>query len=242
MKRSTIGVSLIWIVIWQCAYVGIGSALLLPSPIQTVSALGKLVMTPEFYINVGVTFGRVGMGILLSMVLGIVTALLAYYMKWVETFFEPMIIVLKVTPVMAVIVLALLWLKSPYIPIFVCFLMCYPIAYTNTLTGLKTVNKELLEMAQLFRVAPYKILRQIYLPHIRPYMESALKLVVGLSWKVVIAAEVLAVPAYSMGYQLLSAKVYLESDQLFAWVIVIIILSTLCERLIDHLMRKGKCV
>lgn len=240
MKRSTIGVSLIWLAIWQLGYFTVGSELLLPSPLQTVAALGQMVVTPAFYSNVAVTFWRVFLGVMISMVLGVITALLAYYTKWLETFLAPLIITLKVTPVMAIIVLALLWFKSAAIPVFVCFLMCYPIAYTNTLTGLKTVNKELLEMAQVFAVPQMKILRQIYLPHIKPYLASALKLVVGLSWKVVIAAEVLAVPAYSMGYNLLSAKVYLESDVLFAWVIVIIVLSTWCEGIVEHLMKRQR--
>ncbi|MGL4738150.1 MAG: ABC transporter permease [Cellulosilyticaceae bacterium] len=236
MKRSTIGVSLIWLAIWQLAYIGVGSELLLPSPIQTVSALGQMLITTDFYINVGVTFWRVLLGVAISMLLGVVNALGAYYIKWLEVFLSPLVTTLKVTPVMAIIVLALLWFKSATIPVFVCFLMCYPIAYTNTLTGLKTVDKQLLEMSRVFEVSKRKVLRQIYLPHIQPYLASALKLVVGLSWKVVIAAEVLAVPPYSMGYNLLSAKVYLESDQLFAWVIVIIVLSTLCETLVGRLM------
>ncbi|MGL4345060.1 MAG: ABC transporter permease [Cellulosilyticaceae bacterium] len=239
MKRSTIGVSIVWLVIWQVACWGIGSELLLPSPISTMVALGHLVVTPAFYINILYTFYRVIIGVGISMVIGVLTAIGAYYIGWFEAFIKPLIIALKVTPVMAVIVLALLWFEATNIPIFTCFLMCYPIVYTNVLMGFKTVDKDLLEMAQVFKVSRGRVLKQIYRPHIKPYLEAALRLVVGLAWKVIIAAEVLAVPAYSMGYNLLSAKVYLETAELFAWVIVIIVLSTSCEKFIDYWMNRG---
>ena len=94
-------------------------------------------------------------------------------------------------------------------------------------------------MAYIFKVKQRYILKDLYLPQVRPYIESALGMIIGLSWKVVIAAEVLAVPKYSMGYNLLSAKSYLETETLFAWVVIIVILSSLCEMLVAKLMRRG---
>ena len=140
---------------------------------------------------------------------------------------------------MAVIILALLWFTKNNVPIFVCFLMCYPVVYTSILKGLQEVNKDLLEMAYIFKVKQRYILKDLYLPQVRPYIESALGMIIGLSLKVVIAAEVLAVPKYSMGYNLLSAKSYLETETLFAWVVIIVILSSLCEMLVAKLMRRG---
>ena len=151
MKRSIIGVSLAWLIIWQIVYYGIGSDLLFPSPIDTISALGHLAITKSFYWDVIATFYRVLVGIIISMAFGCITALMSYYMSWFEGFLTPLITALKVTPVMAIIISALLWFKSTHIPIFTSLLMCYPIVYTNALTGLKTVDKALLEMAQAFQ-------------------------------------------------------------------------------------------
>ena len=143
---------------------------------------------------------------------------------------------MKATPVMAVIILALLWFKSEKVPIFVCFLMCYPIVYVNVLTGLKHLDKNLIEMSHIFEVKWFYQIQGCYWPQLAPYLKAALQLAVGMAWKVVIAAEVLAIPHYAMGYELLSAKIYLETTEVFAWVIVIVILSQSCEYLVSRMI------
>lgn len=227
----------LWVMVWQLVHVVVGKDILVPSPYSTIKKLIELVGEPAFYKDLGMTFYRVCMGIFLSFGLGLLTAIAAYFVEQIREILEPLIIVLKSTPVMAVIILALLWLTKNNVPILVCFLMCYPVAYTNILKGLQEVNKELLEMSLVFKVKRSYILKDLYLPQIKPYIEAAIGMIIGLSWKSVIAAEVLAVPMYSMGYNLMRAKSYLETDALFAWVIVIVVLSSLCEHTTKHFMR-----
>ena len=228
----------LWLMVWQLVYMIVGKDILVPSPFKTMIGLIELLRQPNFYSDVGVTFYRVFMGIFLSFGLGLLTAVAAYFMEWIREILEPLIRVLTSTPVMAIIILALLWFTKNNVPIFVCFLMCYPVAYTNILKGLQEVDKGLLEMSLVFKVKRSYILKDLYLPQTRPYIEAALGMIIGLSWKAVIAAEVLAVPMYSMGYNLMSAKSYLETDILFAWVIIIVVLSSLCERAAKSFMKR----
>ena len=72
-------------------------------------------------------------------------------------------------------------------------------------------------MSHLYGVKRRYVLKDVYIPHTMPYIKSAVSLIVGLAFKVVIAAEVLAVPKHSMGFILLTAKVYLETDEVVAW-------------------------
>lgn len=232
-------VILFWIMVWQGVHVIVGKDVLVPSPYATMEKLIEICMEPRFYSDVAITFYRVFMGIILSFGLGLVTAIGAYFIESIKEILTPLITILKSTPVMAIIILALLWFTKDTVPIFVCFLMCYPVAYTNVLKGLQEVNKELLEMAIIFKVKREYILKELYLPQVKPYIEAALGMIIGLSWKAVIAAEVLAVPMHSMGYNLLSAKSYLETETLFAWVVVIILLSSLCEMAAKKLIKKG---
>ena len=229
-----------WIMVWQVVYYLVGKDILVPSFYATIMKMFELLGQEGFYCDIGMTFYRVFMGVVLSFGLGGLSACIAYWNPFIKELLAPCIIALKSTPVMAVIILALLWFTKNNVPIFVCFLMCYPVVYTNLLKGFQEVNKGLLEMATVFKVKPKYLLKDLYLPQIRPYIEAALGMVIGLSWKVVIATEVLAVPKYSMGYNLLSAKSYLETATLFAWVIIIVILSSLCEKLVTRLIaRKG---
>lgn len=236
-QMSIIG---IWILMWQLLYVTVGKDLLVPSPFSTLKALGNLVQQPVFYMNIAYTLYRVIIGGAISFGVGILTALISYLSEEFREFLKPFIIVLKSTPVMGVIILALLWFNADEMPIFVCFLMCYPVAYTNILQGFLSVDKGLLEMSKVYQVKERYIIWNIYLPHTMPAIKSAIQLIVGLAFKVVIAAEVLAVPKYSMGYHLLNAKVFLETEELFAWLVVIVILSSLCEKGINSLLENKR--
>lgn len=228
----------IWIVVWECMYYVVGKDILIPSPYATFRKLIEMMKEADFYYNVLLTFYRVGVGIIISSLLGIGTGLIAYLIKPIEELMEPFMTLLKSTPVMAIIILALLWFTKNTVPIFVCFLMCYPVVYTNVLKGFKSVDQELIEMSKVFKVKTLVIIKELYIPQVKPYLDAALCMIIGLGWKVVVAAEVLAVPTYSMGYNLLSAKSYLETEALFAWVVVIVVLSSFCESSIKYLLQK----
>ncbi|MEF9960239.1 MAG: ABC transporter permease [Niameybacter sp.] len=230
----------IWIMVWQCVHSFVGKDILVPSPYATLNKLLELMEEVRFYQEILLTFYRVGMGVALSVGIGCLSALGACFFRWFREILAPLIILLKSTPVIAIIILALLWFSKDTVPIFVCFLMCYPVMYTNVLKGLQCVDQELLEMVKVFNVKRSQVIRAVYMPQVKPYIEAGLGMVVGLSWKVVIAAEVLAVPRYSMGYNLLSAKSYLETETLFAWVVVIVVLSGLCEYGVMRLLERRK--
>jgi ABC-type nitrate/sulfonate/bicarbonate transport system ATPase subunit len=121
--------------------------------------------------------------------------------------------------------------------------MCYPVVYTNILSGLDNMDKEQLEMVRMYQVRGGAVLRHLYIPSVMPEITASLNLIAGLSWKTVVTAEIFAVPGYSMGYNLLMAKSYLETGRLFAWIIAIIALSLLFEKSIQKALliftRKG---
>ncbi len=232
----------IWLVLWQIAYLCIDKEVLIPSPMHTFTKLLEMLTTTVFYLQIAGTFYRVFMGVGSSLILGIVSAYLAYKSLFFRTFIKPMVNFMKSTPVMAIIILALLWFKSEEVPIFVCFLMCYPLVYTNILNGLLELSQELKELSKVYEVKAFYYIKECVLPQLRPYLRTAMQLVVGMAFKVVIAAEVLAIPKYAMGYELLDAKIYLETTEVFAWIIVIILLSQFCEYIVDLLFKERRKV
>ncbi len=109
--------------------------------------------------------------------------------------------------------------------------MVLPIVYTNVLQGIRSTDKQLLEMADLFNIGWWRRLRYIYIPHLTPYILSACTVSIGLSWKAGVAAEVIGIPTGSIGERLYEAKVYFSTGDLFAWTLVIIALSILAEKI-----------
>ena len=233
-----IGIFTAWVAIWEAVSFIVNQPLYVPSPYETVLSLGGLIKTSDFWFSILATFARVAAGLIIAFVLGCSIAYISAHAKPVETFLSPLVTAVKSTPVMSIIILALVWFKASFVPVFSCVLLCFPIFYSNTLSGIKSVDKGFLELAKVYNVKRARVIRQITLPSVLPYVYSALSLSLGFSWKSVVAAEVLSSPKYSMGFNLYETKLYLDTPELFAWTVAIIIVSIIFEKGLKSLLPK----
>ena len=188
----------------------------------------ELSFTGNFWQSVGFSFVRIVTGFLLAMFLGIFLAVLAYWSKTVEILIAPVIAVVKSTPVASFIILCLIWIPSRNLSVFISFLMVLPVIYTNILEGIRQTDSKILEMAKVFQVNPGRKIRYIYVSQVLPYFLSACRLSLGMCWKAGVAAEVIGVPSGSIGEKLYNAN--LNTPDLFAWTIVIIVISFVFEK------------
>ena len=122
-------------------------------------------------------------------------------------------------------------------------LMVIPIVFVNVRRGIDSVPASEREVAQVYGFGFGKRLRYLTLPSVLPYFSAACRSALGLAWKAGVAAEVICTPKNSIGGKLYDAKIYLESEELYAWTIVVILLSVLIEKVfvlaLDRLSRKG---
>jgi NitT/TauT family transport system permease protein len=139
---------------------------------------------------------------------------------------------------MALILLALIWFPAETVTLFVTFLVVFPLITQNVTEGMGQVDPELKEMARLYQVPFPTVLRRMYLPAILPYLATGAAAGLGLTWKVMIAAEVLAYPKFGIGARMDTARTYLETPEVFAWTIVVIAISFFFDRLLQQLIRK----
>lgn len=119
---------------------------------------------------------------------------------------------------------------SENLSVFIAFLVVFPIIYINTIAGFMSTDPKLLEMAWVFRMQGKKKLLYIYRPALLPYLISGCRVALGMGWKSGVAAEVIGVPSNSIGEKLYMAKIYLSTADLFAWTLVIIVISALFEK------------
>ncbi len=173
---------------------------------------------------------------LLALALAAVLALAAGHLRVVEILLQPYVLAIKSVPVASFIILALIWLKTSLLSLFISFLMVFPVLYTNILAGIKSADGQLLEMTQVFRVPWKRRLRMIYLPAIRPFLLAGSAAALGMSWKAGVAAEVIGVVSGSIGERLYDAKIYLQTADLLAWTVVIVALSAGFEWLMLRLL------
>lgn len=222
--------AIFWIGIWQIASMWLGQEILLASPASVIRKLGELAVTADFWKSILFSFERIVLGFLLALILGGIFAVLSSLFRAVRVLLEPLVTVIKSTPVASFIILCLIWIPSRNLSVFISFLMVLPVVYTNLLEGIERTDRKLLEMAEVFGVGPARRICYIYLSQILPYLLTACRLALGLCWKAGVAAEVIGVPTGSIGEKLYHAKIYLNTPDLFAWTIVIIVISFLFEK------------
>lgn len=220
-----------WLAVWSGAAAYIGRDIILPSPVQAAKALCRLAVTADYWKTILNSAGHIIGGFLSALLAGVILSVLSYKIKTLRYLISPLISVIKSTPVASFIILALFWMPSRKLSIFIAFLIVLPVVYTNVLEGISSVSAEMLEMTNLFRVSPVKKLLYVYVPEIMPFFISACRVSLGLCWKSGVAAEVIGQPDNTVGDALYRSKIYLETADLFAWTVTVIFISFLFERI-----------
>ncbi|HHU89618.1 MAG TPA: ABC transporter permease subunit [Clostridiaceae bacterium] len=226
------------LIVWQISAMLIGESLFIVTPIAVVKRLFSLFTEADFFTSIGYSFLRIVAGFLIGLIAGSLMAAVAGKFHLAEIMFRPFIATIKSVPVASFIILCLIWLSMGTLSSFISFLMVLPIIYSNILQGIKSTDKKLLEMAEVFRVGLFRRIVFIYLPQLKPYLISACSVAMGLAWKSGIAAEVIGVTNGSIGEKLYEAKIYYTTADLFAWTLIIVVLSIGFEKLFLYLIKK----
>ena len=244
-----LAVVIFWGLVWILLSKRIGNDFLFPSPSSVFAEFGRLFTLKDFWLTTSLSLLRVLWGILISWVIGSALAYLLYVSRVLNVLISPMLTAIKSTPVASFIVLALLWLDRGVLPVLITSLIVIPIVWANVTEGIRSVDQSLVEVTRVYRFPLRKRITSLYVPSIAPYFMAACKSSLGMAWKAGIAAEVLATPEYSIGTELYFSKAYLETPTLFAWTLVVIVLSILIEKLLVlglerlgarlHLLPKG---
>lgn len=219
------------LILWQIAAIALNNRLLLVGPIRVAERLWALLLEKSTWQAILFTFSRIGLGFLLAFGAALLLAILSAAFPWVEVLLRPYVLAIQSVPVASFIVIALLWLSGKRLSTFISFLMVLPVLYSNSLQGLQNADGQLKEMAKVFRIPIYRQIPGIYLPALAPSLKAGCRVALGMCFKSGVAAEVIAVTSHSIGGMLYDAKVYLEIADLFAWTVIIVVLSLCFEKI-----------
>ena len=227
---------LVWFLIWYWCAKKVGSSIFLPTPKQVFDALVTLVKTKEFFGIVLASLIRIVKGFLLAALAGVMLATLSAFCGWFRLLLEPAVKLMKSVPVASFIILVLLWVDSGSLSFVIAFFMVFPVIYINVLQGYSQVDTKNLEMAKVFELSRKKKMQYFYLPKVYPALLSSLRIGIGFAFRAGVAAEIIGRPVNSIGSKVYQAKLYLMTDELFAWTIVVILLSVCTENLLIALL------
>ncbi|MEM1277793.1 MAG: ABC transporter permease subunit [Pseudomonadota bacterium] len=216
----------------------------LPSPSATASALFELLGDPEFLLDTLLTsIGRILLGVLIAFVAGTLLGLLAGLAPVLRPMLFPIRLVLSSMPAAVLIVLLLIWTgPTTATTVIAASVMLAPLFYIAALDGLEGVDRRLMEMAQVHRVPWPRRIRAIIAPAVTIALLPAMRTGAANGIRVTILAEILAGTG-GLGDQISTARQYLQTDQVFALIILVIALVIALESglgLLISQMRGGR--
>lgn len=226
-----------WLLIWQLAAFRTDNRILLVGPLQVLRSFAENMLRPDYSAVILSSLIRIGLGFFLAFFLGLAAGAAGWRFRLIEELLEPVMTVLKSVPAASFVVLLLIWFGSGRLAFFISFLIVFPNVYVNTVAGLRSADVKLLEMARVFDMSRGKKFFYIYKPALMPYLNSSLRITLGMSWKSGVAAEIIGLPEHSLGERLYMSKIYLDTAGLFAWTLTIVLLSFLFEKAVLGLVK-----
>lgn len=222
---------LLVIALWEWTS-GFYGDLILPAPGAAFATLRELLASGTAWPELLVTAKRAATGFALAVLVGCGLGLLAGISVTASMMSRPIATLLIGTPPIAWLVLALLWFGAgDGTPVFTVFVACLPILFINAMQGTRTLDSQLHLMARAFRLPFSMRCTDVYLPHIVSYLFPALITALGVSWKVVVMAELLATSS-GVGAALAVSRSHLDTAATLAWIIAIVGLLLAVEYLL----------
>ena len=201
----------------------------LPDPLKVGSALVDLWHSESFFTDVGTTFWRVTAGFLLAAVVGTLLGLALGANPRAADFFEPLLAVGNTVSSAIWAVFAIIWFGiSDATTIFVVFMTSMPLILTNVWQGAKRVDAQFIELAHSFHMSRLQILLKIHAPSILPYFFSGARMAFGFGWRVSLVAETIGASS-GIGYRIRQAADLVQTDQVFAWTVLMVALMLVIE-------------
>lgn len=242
MKQNKVvmkaGAIILALVLWELCALLIKQDIILVGPIDVIRRFFTIWKEENFFSSIWFSFYHIVLGFSIGTILGIFLGFLAGRFSVIETFLWPYMVCVKSIPVASIVVICFLWLSARNLSVFISFLIVLPIMYQNTLTGYKSQTKELKEMADLFHIQGFKRFYFVILPQMKSYLVAGIATASGMAWKAGVAAEVIGTPDGSIGQQLFLSKIYLDTDDLFAWTVALVLVSVFFEKALVWIMKR----
>jgi NitT/TauT family transport system permease protein len=214
---------------------------LVPTPWETAACLVHMAATPALWENTAVTVSRGMAAILLTLVLALVSGITAGLFRPFMSLTSPLVAALQATPPILWITLLMVWAGTGNaVPVLVVTASVFPALFLNVAQSVADLDRRLLMTARIFQVGKWRILKDMILPGIYPYVLAGLSYALGSGWKIAAVAEFLS-SSKGIGARIYWSYRMLEMPELFSWALVLIGLGVGLEfTLIRWLRRRAE--
>ena len=230
-NKGVLIVSVFLLLLWQFFSMNY-SELIFPSPIITFKTLVKIIRSDVFFSESMITFKRLIIGMIESILMGTVLGIAMGVSKKAKILLESLIYFMQSVPPILYMALAMIWFGlDGKATIFIIFMASMPIMAVSIKEGFESIDKNLIDMGNAFKFSKFEMLRYIILPSLKTHFKSGLVILVGLGWKLVVMGEVLSA-GNGIGTQITDARMNLETNKVFAWGFIVIFLCFLSQKMV----------
>jgi NitT/TauT family transport system permease protein len=216
----------LFMALWEfAARLWIDNPALLPPFTAVVREVKELIRTGELWHHFHKSLIRVLIGFGAGSLAGLLMGIMLGWKEIVHRSLHPVISLLYPIPALGWLPIFMLWFGiGELLPIAVIF-MCsfFPVLY-NTESGIRSVNPVMIRAARSLGASDTVILTTILLPLSLPAVFTGLRLEAGMAWRVIIAAEMVAIPT-GIGALLMRAESLVRVDIV---IVCLMVLSVMC--------------
>ncbi|MGL5786288.1 MAG: ATP-binding cassette domain-containing protein [Bacteroidales bacterium] len=226
----------LFLLLWEILSFMLGNDYLFPSVRTVLSYMLDLAQTSDFYRHLFITLFRAAECLMLSFILALPVSYLLCKSRVAEKLLAPFLYFMKTTPVIAFLLLALIWLSSEQVPLFIAFVGMLPILVINITSGFRSIEKGHMEMASVYKLSVFRKFIYMEYPVLKTFLIAGISGALGLGWRAIIIGEALASVPYGLGAAMKQAQNYVDVPWLFAITLVSLLASYALEMLVKSLL------
>ena len=228
-RRQRLLACFVLLILWEIIAVKINNNIYLPRIEEVLVSMGDIIWSADFFQNVISSLYRTLISFSIALVLAIILGVLSKQYPFFRNFLSPLNAIGKTIQTMVLVVLALIWFNKDKAPFVVGFAIVFPILYEGIINSLNGIDNKIVDMCKIYRVSTIEKIKKIYIPIIVFYIMNILISSFSLAFKVVVAGEVHGQPKYGIGSAIQLSKMNFDTTSIFAWIVLIAIISVIFE-------------
>jgi NitT/TauT family transport system permease protein len=212
------------LLLWELVgYAGMLNPLYMPSPTQIGAALFELFSTGSIWPHLEATFGAALGGLVLGILVGVLLGVIAALIPFVAELIEPVMTLLNAIPRVILAPLFVIWLGIGLASkVALAFILVAVLIFFTVFTGIRQVDRRLVERVLTLGGNRYDLVRHVYLPSVAAWVLGSLKVAVGFAFTGAVVGEFVAA-SRGLGYLLSFAQSTYNAALMMALVFLIMV-------------------
>lgn len=216
-------------IVWEIISKYVGNDVIFPGLISVLREMKLIVCKDIFFKEIYSTFIRIFTAFFISLLASLIFGILSANFRAVQIFLKPQISFIKYAPIIAMIVLVLIWFPKEISPLVIGTVISFPIFYDNIVGSINNIDPEIKKLIKVFHINRKDSIIKLYFPALLYNLVNIVSSVFGLILKTVIAGEIYSQPKYGVGSGILNEKLTLNTQGIIAWIIIIVFFSFILD-------------